>query len=62
MSGVIGMLTFEWRDPMKSFLEGLTFFIFNFEMLRLGCVGEVQPLLIYLVKVQSCTCTLMSYP
>ena len=22
MSGVIGMLTFEWRDPMKSFLEG----------------------------------------
>jgi len=49
--GVVGMLSVEWEEPVRSFMRILGLLTFNIEVLRLNCVSTVDPVTRYTMKI-----------
>mmetsp|Transcript_80860 Transcript_80860/g.237659 ORF Transcript_80860/g.237659 Transcript_80860/m.237659 type:complete len:1458 (-) Transcript_80860:181-4554(-) len=49
--GIVGRMPFAWEEPLRSTLEFLQLFVFDIEIFRVGCLGQVTPLGIFAARI-----------
>jgi len=51
ISAVMGRLSIEWPEPLRSFFQFFLVFTFDLNILRMGCVATMSELSVYLMKL-----------
>ena len=49
--GAIGIMSISWGEPLTSLLDAMKIFVFNIEILRVGCVMNPSPFALFAIKV-----------
>mmetsp|Transcript_18178 Transcript_18178/g.42505 ORF Transcript_18178/g.42505 Transcript_18178/m.42505 type:complete len:720 (+) Transcript_18178:3-2162(+) len=49
--GVVSLITLEWTEPLRTVVRAMRLLAFDIEFLRLGCVGPVRPLSLFVMRL-----------